>query len=124
VAKPHAKPRGRVLLDLVLESLDEDQAIDPKTINLSGKSLIADQMVVASGRSQRHVAAMADHLVERCKAEGIRARTEGMPRCDWVLIDCGDVVVHLFRPEIRDFYNIEKMWSADLPSDLPPPPAE
>lgn len=97
--------------------MDDDQAIEPHTINLSGKSLIADQMVVASGRSQRHVAAMADHLVERCKSRGLKTRVEGMPRCDWVLIDCGDVIVHLFRPEIRDFYNLEKMWSAELTSE-------
>lgn len=108
----------------MLESLDEDQAIDPRTIDLSGKSLIADQMVVASGRSQRHVSAIAEHLVERCKAKGISTRVEGMPRCDWVLIDCGDVIVHLFRPEIRDFYNLEKMWSADLPPDSATPPSQ
>jgi ribosome-associated protein len=73
-------------------------------------------MIVASGRSQRHVSAVADRVVERLKEEGIRdARVEGKELCDWVLIDAGDVIVHLFRPEVREFYNLEKMWSADRP---------
>ncbi len=80
-------------------------------------------MVVASGRSPRHVSAIADHVSERLKAQGIRVRTEGLPRGDWVLLDCGDVIVHLFRPEVRDFYNLEKMWSAELPSDTETAPA-
>ena len=81
-----------------------------------GKSSIADVMVIASGRSSRQVAAMADHLMERVKAEfGIVARAEGLPQADWVLIDAGDVVVHLFRPEVRSFYNLEKMWSVEIP---------
>jgi ribosome-associated protein len=83
---------------------------------LSGKTSIGDYMVVATGRSQRHVGAIADRLLEKLKAEGIRdTRVEGMPLCDWVLIDAGDVIVHVFRPEARAFYNIEKMWGSDKP---------
>jgi ribosome-associated protein len=75
-------------------------------------------MVVASGRSQRHVGAVADHLIRKLKDEGFgRARVEGLPHCDWVLIDAGDVIVHIFRPEVRGFYNLEKMWSADRPME-------
>ena len=92
-------------------------------INLLGKSLIADDMVVASGRSQRHVAAIADHVSERLKALGMRVRVEGLPRGDWVLLDCGDVIVHLFKPEVREFYNLEKMWSAEIPADTETAPA-
>lgn len=85
-------------------------------IDLSGKSTIADYMVVVSGRSQRHVSTLAAHLVERLKARGLASvPVEGMARCDWVLVDAGDVIVHIFRPEIRTFYNLEKMWEADLP---------
>jgi ribosome-associated protein len=79
---------------------------------------IGDQMVIASGRSQRHVGAVADHLMRKLKDEGFgRARVEGLPQCDWVLIDAGDVIVHVFRPEVREFYNLEKMWSADRPME-------
>ena len=86
-------------------------------IDLKGKSPLADAMIVASGRSQRHVAAMADHLSRALKEAGLgKARVEGMPHADWVLIDAGDVIVHLFRPEVRDFYQIEKIWSVTPPS--------
>ena len=96
---------------LVLRSLDDDQAVDTVTIPLLGKSSIADHMVIASGRSTRQVASMATKLVERIKAEtGRGARIEGLPTADWVLIDAGDVIVHLFRPEVRSFYNLERMW--------------
>ncbi len=102
-------------MTLALKSLDDDQAVDISTISLAGKTSIADYMVVASGRSQRQVGAMADHLAQRFKAAGYRGVTvEGMPQCDWVLVDAGDVIVHLFRPEVRSFYNLEKMWSADF----------
>ncbi|MEQ8246435.1 MAG: ribosome silencing factor [Alphaproteobacteria bacterium] len=110
----------RQILNVVLASLDDDQAIDPSTIDLHGKSLIADHMVVASGRSNRHVSAIATHLAEKLKAEGVQVRTEGLAKGDWVLLDCGDVIVHLFRPEVRDYYNLEKMWSAALPDDSVP----
>jgi ribosome-associated protein len=96
---------------LVLHSLDEDQAQDVVSIPLEGKSSIADHMVIASGRSTRQVAAIATHLAERLKKAGHgTARIEGLPAADWVLIDAGDVVVHLFRPEVRSFYNLERMW--------------
>ena len=97
--------------ELVLDQLDQDQAQDLVTIPLEGKSSIADHMVIASGRSTRQVAAMATKLAERLKKEGHGSpRIEGLPAADWVLIDAGDVVVHLFRPEVRSFYNLERMW--------------
>ncbi len=96
---------------LVLEQLDDDQAQDLVTIPLAGKSSIADHMVIASGRSTRQVAAMASKLGEKIKQNGFgNARIEGLPAADWVLIDAGDVVIHLFRPEVRSFYNLERMW--------------
>ena len=99
------------LHQLVLHSLDEDQAQDVVSIPLEGKSSIADHMVIASGRSTRQVAAIATHLAERLKKLGHGSpRIEGLPAADWVLIDAGDVVVHLFRPEVRSFYNLERMW--------------
>jgi len=99
------------LHDLVLRSLDDDQAIDVVSIPLSGKSNIADYMVIASGRSTRQVASMAEKLTERIKQElGRTVRIEGLPAADWVLIDAQDVIVHLFRPEVRSFYNLERMW--------------
>jgi ribosome-associated protein len=96
---------------LILKSLDDDQAQEVVTIPLEGKSSIADHMVVASGRSSRQVAAMAQKLAERIKQAGRAARIEGLPSADWVLIDAEDVVVHIFRPEVRSFYNLERMWS-------------
>ena len=99
------------LHELVLHSLDEDQAQDVVSIPLGGKSSIADHMVIASGRSTRQVASIATKLAERLKHEGFgNPRIEGLPAADWVLIDAGDVVVHLFRPEVRSFYNLERMW--------------
>lgn len=96
---------------LVMQSLDDDQAQETISIPLEGKSSIADYMVIASGRSQRQVAAIAQHLAERIKKEtGRSARVEGLPVADWVLIDAGDVIVHLFKPEVRSFYNLERMW--------------
>jgi ribosome-associated protein len=100
------------LHELVLKSLDDDQAQEIVSIPLAGKSSIADHMVIASGRSTRQVAAMAQKLAERIKHGGFgHARIEGLPAADWVLIDAGDVVVHLFRPEVRSFYNLERMWA-------------
>ena len=96
---------------LVMQSLDDDQAQETVSIPLEGKSSIADHMVIASGRSSRQVAAIAQHLAERIKKEtGRSARVEGLPVADWVLIDAGDVIVHLFKPEVRSFYNLERMW--------------
>jgi len=104
------------LLKVVLETLDGAKAENVVVIDLEGKTSIGDHMVIASGRSQRHVGAVADHLIKDLKDEGFgRARVEGLPQGDWVLIDAGDVIVHLFRPEVRVFYNLEKMWSADRP---------
>jgi ribosome-associated protein len=100
------------LHQLVLKSLDDDQALEITTIPLEGKSSIADHMVVASGRSTRQVAAMATKLAEKIKQEfGKSVRIEGLPAADWVLIDADDVIVHLFRPEVRSFYNLERMWA-------------
>lgn len=110
---------NRALLDLVLETLDDTKAEDVVVIDLAEKSSIADFMVVASGRSNRQVITMADRVVERLKAErGIAASIEGKNQGDWVLIDAGDVIVHLFRPEVRSFYGLEKMWG--LPQDDAP----
>ena len=106
------------LLSVVLDTLEDAKAEDVVCIDIKGKTSIGDQMVVASGRSQRHVGAVADHLIRKLKDEGFgRARVEGIPHCDWVLIDAGDVIVHIFRPEVREFYNLEKMWSADRPME-------
>ena len=97
---------------LVLQSLDDDQAQDVVSIPLAGKSAIADHMVIASGRSNRQVAAIAEKLAERVKHAGFGpARIEGLPAADWVLVDAGDVIVHVFRPEVRTFYNLERMWA-------------
>jgi ribosome-associated protein len=104
------------LTGLILARLDDDKAQDVVTIDLKDKSSIADAMIVASGRSHRHVGAIADHLLRALKEHGLgRARVEGLPHCDWVLIDAGDVIVHLFRPEVRAFYNLEKIWSVEPP---------
>ncbi len=106
------------LLASVQISLDSDQAEDVITIELAGKTAIADYMVVASGRSQRHVGAVADHLLRNLKATGYGGcQVEGMPNCDWVLVDAGDVIIHIFRPEVREFYNLEKMWSQERPDE-------
>lgn len=99
---------------LIVSRLEDDKAQDIVVIDLRGKSSVADTMIVASGRSHRHVGALADHLLRALKDAGHgRARVEGLPHCDWVLIDAGDVIVHLFRPEVRSFYNIEKIWSVE-----------
>ena len=96
----------------VLRSLDDDQALDIVSIPLAGKSSIADHMVIASGRSTRQVASMANKLADRLKQEhGKLVRIEGLPTADWVLIDADDIIVHLFRPEVRTFYNLERMWA-------------
>ncbi len=106
---------------MVQASLDGDKAEDIVAIDLSGKSDIADYMVIATGRSSRQVGAMAEHLREALKAAGIGVSVEGAARADWILIDGGDVIVHLFRPEVREFYALEKMWGEGLarPGDAP-----
>lgn len=99
------------LLALIVQSLDDDQAIDITKLDLKGKTSIADYMVIASGTSNRHVSAMTDHLLRRIKSSGIKGMSvEGASQADWVLIDAGDVLVHLFRPEVREFYKLEKLW--------------
>jgi ribosome-associated protein len=107
-----ANEKIEALHSLVLRSLDDDQAQDVVTIPLTGKSSIADHMVIASGRSTRQVASMAQKLGQRIKQElGRNVRVEGLPIADWVLIDADDVIIHLFRPEVRSFYNLERMWA-------------
>ncbi len=104
--------RSQAILGLILQELDDDKAEEVVSIDLAGKTEIADTMVVASGRSARHVGAMADKVIRRLKDAGFgRARMEGAPACDWVLIDAEEVIVHLFRPEVRTFYNLERIWS-------------
>lgn len=106
------RPDADETLRLVLASLEDAKAEDSVTIDLTGKTSIGDYMVVTCGRSQRHVGSVADHVVKDLKEAGISGvRVEGMPQCDWVLIDAGDVIVHVFRPDVRAFYNLEKMWS-------------
>jgi len=105
------------LRTLVLGCLDEMKAEETIAIDLAGKTSIADTMIIASGRSQRHVGSIADKFIQEMKNRGYgNARVEGMPACDWVLIDAGDVLVHIFRPEVRGFYNLEKIWGADRPT--------
>ncbi|HJP20015.1 MAG: ribosome silencing factor [Alphaproteobacteria bacterium] len=119
MAKRRKYPPSTAPLALVEASLDDDKGIDVAVINLQGKTSIADHMVVASGRSQRHVNAMAQHLIEHLKKAGHKPLgVEGQTQGDWVLIDVGDVIVHLFRPEVRDFYNLEKMWSVEMPEQI------
>ncbi|MEM9964262.1 MAG: ribosome silencing factor [Asticcacaulis sp.] len=103
---------GLAVETLILNRLEDDKAQDIVCIDLRGKSSVADTLIIASGRSHRHVGALADHVLRALKESGFgKARIEGLPACDWVLIDVGDVVVHIFRPEVRTFYNIEKIWS-------------
>jgi ribosome-associated protein len=112
--KTKSRPRDD-LRDLVSGSLEDDKAEDIVAIDMAGKSTISDYMVVASGSSSRHVAAMAEHLVGKLKQKGVkRINVEGMTAGDWVLIDAGDIIVHLFRPEVREFYGLEKMWGVDV----------
>ena len=106
------RPDAEETLRLVLASIDDMKAEDTVTIDLTGKSSIADHMVVTSGRSNRQVGAIADRVVQDLHKAGLKkVRVEGMPHCDWVLIDAGDVIVHVFRPEVRAFYQLEKMWA-------------
>jgi len=100
-----------LILERILSSLDDDKAEDVVQVNLSGKSDMADYMIIASGRSSRQVAAIAEKMVDRLKQDlGVLAKVEGKEAADWVLVDAGDVIVHVFRPEVRDFYQLEKMW--------------
>ena len=114
---PVAAPE-RPMIDVILTCLDDAKAEEIVAVDITGKSSLADHMVVASGRSQRHVGAVADQMVTALRDAGYgKPRSEGLPHCDWVLVDAGDVIVHIFRPEVREFYNIEKMWQADFAAD-------
>lgn len=115
-----AGPADKLLADIV-ESLEDHKAQDVIVINLRGKSDIADYMVIATGQSGRQVSTMADHLALVVKKHGVvGAVPEGRGQSDWVLLDGGDVIVHLFRPEVREFYNLEKMWNVDIPDAQEP----
>lgn len=110
-----AEPGSETLIEAITECLEDNKAIDVTVIDLRGKSPMADHMVVATGSSTRQVAALAEHLLRRLKGFGVIGITpEGLKHGDWVLIDAGDAIIHLFRPEIRDFYGIEKMWGVSL----------
>ncbi len=125
VSAPVPAPSDEVeaLHALVMKSLDDDQAVDIVSIPLAGKSSIADHMVIASGRSTRQVASMATKLAQKIKQDYKRiVRIEGLPTADWVLIDADDVIVHLFRPEVRSFYNLERMWAFGDEDDVKPQP--
>ena len=122
-AKPSAEPAAPTSPDplelarMVVQQLDDDKAENILNIPLSGKSPMADAMIVASGRSARHVSALADHVARKLKEAGApQVRIEGLPNADWVLIDAGDIIVHIFRPEVREFYNLERIWSSDVAS--------
>lgn len=111
-------PLADEVLKLVEASLDDDKAENTVVVDLAGKTEIADHLVIASGTSQRHVGAMADHIQRQLKGMGLKGvAVEGAAQCDWVLIDAGDVIVHLFRPEVREFYNLEKIWTAPPGAD-------
>jgi ribosome-associated protein len=115
-ARRKAPAASKKLLGLVEKSLDDDKAENVVAIDLTGKSSIADYMVIATGRSNRQLGAMAEHLQVKLKASGVKSiGIEGAAAGDWVLIDGGDVIVHLFRPEVRSLYNLEKMWGMELP---------
>lgn len=107
-----------MMLGEIIAALEDAKAEDTVLIDLKGKTALADAMVVTSGRSNRHVSAIADQIVEMLKQKGFGTpRVEGQPHCDWVLVDAGDVVLHIFRPEVRQFYNLEKMWGGDRPAE-------
>jgi ribosome-associated protein len=118
-ADPSAgSPSGALAADLVTW-LDDAKAENIVTIDIKDKSSIGDFMIVASGRTDRHVGAIADQLREKLRENGhANVRLEGQPQCDWVLVDAGEVIVHVLRPEVREFYNLEKMWMADRPADV------
>jgi len=110
---------AKALANLILETLDENSAQDTINIDIGGKSSVADYMIVSSGRSNRHVNALADYVMRALKEDGHKSLgVEGLEASDWVLIDAGDVIVHIFRPEVRQFYNLEKIWSVPLPDSL------
>ncbi len=103
------------LKEFIIKLLDDKKAEQIVTIDLKGKSSIADFLLIASGNSARQVGALADSVYRELKGIGLKPKIEGMPQCDWVIVDAGDIVVHLFRPEVRSFYNLEKMWGVEVP---------
>jgi ribosome-associated protein len=106
------------LSQTILDSLQDAKAEDIVSIDLAGKTTLADRMIIASGRSSTHVGAIADRLIKAFREAGYPSpKVEGMPLCDWVLLDARDAIVHIFRPDVRQFYNLEKMWSADRPGE-------
>jgi ribosome-associated protein len=109
---PKSRPDAEQTLKIILARLDDMKAEDTVTIDLRGKSTIADYMIVTTGRANRHVGAIAENVVKELGQAGLKGvHVEGLPNCDWVLIDTGDVIVHVFRPEVRSFYSLEKMWA-------------
>lgn len=114
MSTPSSEPDAATIAAAAVRSLDDSKAEEIVSIDIREKSSLADTMIVASGRSHRHVGAIADRLIDDLAEAGKRdVRVEGLPHCDWVLIDAGDVLVHVFRPEVRGFYGLEKMWSAE-----------
>jgi ribosome-associated protein len=108
-----------VLSQIIVEGLEDAKAEDIVSIDLSGRTTLADRMIIASGRSSVHVGAIADRVVKACRDAGYPSpKVEGMPLCDWVLLDAQNAIVHVFRPDVRRFYNLEKMWSADRPGEV------
>ncbi len=117
-AKSQAAPASAALLANIVTWLDDAKAEEIVSIPRDGKSSLGDYMVIASGRTDRHVGAIADQIALKIKdATGTPVRIEGVPACDWVLVDTGDIIIHIFRPEVREFYNLEKMWKAEIPPD-------
>jgi ribosome-associated protein len=118
VSTPATNPSVLSAVELILNTLEDAKAEETVSVDITGKSSLADHMIVTSGRSQRHVGAVADQIIRALRDNGHgKPRVEGLPHCDWVLVDTGDVIVHIFRPEVREFYNIEKMWQADFAAD-------
>lgn len=122
--KQAGEPTPAHLKDLIVEALDASKAEEIEVIDLMGQTSLADYMIVASGTSSRHVAGFVDRIDEKLKGSTFDViRTEGLPTADWVVVDCGDVIVHLFRPEVREFYAIEKMWQIDAPAAIKAKPS-
>lgn len=112
-----ASPPANPIADRIMAVLEDMKAEETVVIDLMDKTSLADTMIITTGRSNRHVGAIADEVAKAMKAVGETVRVEGMPHCDWVLIDAGDAIVHVFRPEVRAFYNLEKMWGTDRPGE-------